>query len=446
MENWDPQKMLDLYIHDYLERKNLQHSTDTLAQEANIQPKSIVINPTEGFLSDWWSLFWDVYNSRAGVNPSGELVTTSMPPQISASVPQIAKLVPPVVDVNYMLNICPPMTGLGLPNLLQTGDSSAAPWPKMGTLTSVVPPRILDPMLNDHDIMQFARMQPSTSGSSFGSQRRSVNNRRLSPLSQGDNIGTCLGRPITSELAPSAPRLIIDGVEQADAAHCVAARASGKLVIFEPSTIMASPAPLDDGSKGKNMQIEKNTQTKKLTPEDIEYFLSTEETLENMILPFPHTLPQDFPFRIVRTLHPTDNKLSCCDFSSKGRFLAAAGHEKKVIIWNLSLSSRETLQGHTQLITDVRFKPDSTMLATSSFDRTVKIWDASYANPMPCSLVGHEDQVMSVDFHPKSPNLLCSCDSNDIIRIWNLKDSSCLGFHKVRSCVFFSNTNSDVLQ
>ncbi|KAL8460458.1 hypothetical protein ACS0TY_032125 [Phlomoides rotata] len=49
---------------------------------------------------------------------------------------------------------------------------------------------------------------------------------------------------------------------------------------------------------------------------------------------------------------------------------------------------------------------------------------------MPCSLVGHEDQVMSVDFHPKSPNLLCSCDSNDIIRIWNLKDSSCLGFHK----------------
>lgn len=38
----------------------------------------------------------------------------------------------------------------------------------------------------------------------------------------------------------------------------------------------------------------------------------------------------DFPFGLVRSMHPSNNKLSCCDFSSQGKFLAAAGHEKKV--------------------------------------------------------------------------------------------------------------------
>lgn len=31
---------------------------------------------------------------------------------------------------------------------------------------------------------------------------------------------------------------------------------------------------------------------------------------------------------------------------------------------------------HANIITDVRFRSNSTLLATSSFDKTVKIWDA----------------------------------------------------------------------
>ncbi|KAL8463326.1 hypothetical protein ACS0TY_033332 [Phlomoides rotata] len=226
MDEWDPQKMLDLYIHDYLVRKNLQHSADTLSQEANMQPKHVVINPPEGFLSEWWSLFWDVYTSRLGVNPSGELASTSTPPQSSESVPQIAE---PILSMtnNYMLqNICPPMTGLGLPNLLQADNSSVALCPEMGSLMSVVPPRILDPTLNAHDVEQFTRMQPTASGSNSGSQRRRVNNRHLSPLSQGVNTGTSLVRPTTSELAPPPPRLILDGAEHADAGSSASSNSS----------------------------------------------------------------------------------------------------------------------------------------------------------------------------------------------------------------------------
>lgn len=37
----------------------------------------------------------------------------------------------------------------------------------------------------------------------------------------------------------------------------------------------------------------------------------------------------------------------------------------------------KTSEGHSLLITDIRFQPNSTIFATSSFDKTVKIWDAA---------------------------------------------------------------------
>jgi len=36
-----------------------------------------------------------------------------------------------------------------------------------------------------------------------------------------------------------------------------------------------------------------------------------------------------------------------------------------------------TLEGHTNLITSVSFSPDSKMLASSSYDKTIRLWDVS---------------------------------------------------------------------
>lgn len=37
---------------------------------------------------------------------------------------------------------------------------------------------------------------------------------------------------------------------------------------------------------------------------------------------------------------------------------------------------KSTLEEHSQWITDVRFSPNALRLATSSADRTVRVWDA----------------------------------------------------------------------
>ncbi|CAN6460353.1 unnamed protein product [Victoria cruziana] len=133
-----------------------------------------------------------------------------------------------------------------------------------------------------------------------------------------------------------------------------------------------------------------------------------------------------FTFQEVGCLRSSTSKVICCHFSSDGKLLASAGHEKKAVLWNMdTLKTESTPEEHTLLITDVRFRPSSTQLATSSFDRTVRLWDA--ADPSYClhAFTGHGTAVMSLDFHPKKTDILCSCDGNGEIRLWSSIQFSC---------------------
>lgn len=49
----------------------------------------------------------------------------------------------------------------------------------------------------------------------------------------------------------------------------------------------------------------------------------------------------------------------------------------QAVLWYTdTLKVKSTLEEHSALITDVRFSPSMPRLATSSFDKTVRVWDA----------------------------------------------------------------------
>lgn len=49
----------------------------------------------------------------------------------------------------------------------------------------------------------------------------------------------------------------------------------------------------------------------------------------------------------------------------------------QAVLWYAdTLKPKTTLEEHSALITDVRFSPTIPRLATSSFDKTVRVWDA----------------------------------------------------------------------
>jgi hypothetical protein len=62
-------------------------------------------------------------------------------------------------------------------------------------------------------------------------------------------------------------------------------------------------------------------------------------------------------------------------YSADGKYLASAGHDRKVIVWNaLTGNIEHELLGHTSKVQSVGFSPDSRLLATGAVD-SLRIWD-----------------------------------------------------------------------
>jgi WD40 repeat protein len=90
--------------------------------------------------------------------------------------------------------------------------------------------------------------------------------------------------------------------------------------------------------------------------------------------------------------------------------------EKKVIV---SLLPSE-LRGHTGFVHHLAFSPDGSMLATASFDKTIKIWDAETGKEL-STLKGHTDHVYCVAFNSDS-TMLASGGKDNSIRLWNVRE------------------------
>jgi hypothetical protein len=168
--------------------------------------------------------------------------------------------------------------------------------------------------------------------------------------------------------------------------------------------------------------------------DNVESFLSHEEDPRESLFggskrsPAGHSMDvsKGFSFNEVTCLRASTSKVVCCHFSSDGKLLASAGHDKKAVLWNMdTLKLKSSLEEHSLLITDVRFSPNSTRLATSSFDKTVRVWDADNPNYSLRTFTGHLTSVMSLDFHPNNEDLLCSCDGDSEIRYWNVNQGIC---------------------
>jgi WD40 repeat protein/tRNA A-37 threonylcarbamoyl transferase component Bud32 len=140
----------------------------------------------------------------------------------------------------------------------------------------------------------------------------------------------------------------------------------------------------------------------------------------------------------VTTYEPTSNEqhLHVCDlasgewlFSAEGRALAyspdgrwlavKAADDKPVLL--LDARTHETvarLQGHEQLVFSVAFSPDSSLLASCSLDRTIRVWQIDGGA---CQVLrGHTDVVYAVAFHPDGRRL-ASAGRDRAVCLWDLK-------------------------
>jgi WD40 repeat protein len=122
-------------------------------------------------------------------------------------------------------------------------------------------------------------------------------------------------------------------------------------------------------------------------------------------------------------------------FSPDGRFLASIGNHLVVTIWKfgkLTQPSRTIgsprLEDNNWELTPagLSFSPDDVLLATSSLDHSVTIWNFKSGHSVPPVLYGHLGSVSSLAFS-RDGKTLASASNESEIRLWDVETHEPIG-------------------
>ncbi|KAJ9602883.1 hypothetical protein H2200_012663 [Cladophialophora chaetospira] len=145
------------------------------------------------------------------------------------------------------------------------------------------------------------------------------------------------------------------------------------------------------------------------------------------------------------------NAIWAMEFSKDGKYLAAAGQDKKLRVWEVipSTEDRDTEEklsetnnegenvklnapvfksklireydGHTSSILDLSWSKNNFLLS-SSMDKTVRLYHVSRAECL-CAFK-HNDFVTSIQFHPRDDRFFLAGSLDSRIRLWSIPDKN----------------------
>lgn len=128
--------------------------------------------------------------------------------------------------------------------------------------------------------------------------------------------------------------------------------------------------------------------------------------------------------KLRRTLSGHADVVKSVAISPDGQILASGSYDKTIKLWSLSTGElRQTLFNHTHRITCLAISPDGQTLASGSYDNTIKLWSLSTGELLH-TLNGRPDRVRYLAFSPNSQMLISSGDST--IKLWAVRTGKLL--------------------
>jgi PH-interacting protein len=114
--------------------------------------------------------------------------------------------------------------------------------------------------------------------------------------------------------------------------------------------------------------------------------------------------------------------ICCACFDRTGRTFFTGSNDSLVKAWSSNGNLLTTFRGHEHGITDINVNHENTILASSSFDKTIRIWSLKNKQCI-ATLSGHAKMVTKIEFSPFrrfENRFFVSVGNDGIMCVWNL--------------------------
>ncbi|RYP92644.1 hypothetical protein DL770_001286 [Monosporascus sp. CRB-9-2] len=128
--------------------------------------------------------------------------------------------------------------------------------------------------------------------------------------------------------------------------------------------------------------------------------------------------PATAAWQLRQTLEGHTGSVQSVAFSHDSKLLASGSWDSTIRLWDPATGQlQQTLGGHTGSVASVAFSHDSKLLASGSSDSTIRLWDPA-TGQLRQTFEGHTSLVQSVAFSHDS-KLLASGSHDKTIRLWD---------------------------
>ncbi|GBO52900.1 high-affnity carbon uptake protein Hat/HatR [Pseudanabaena sp. lw0831] len=118
-------------------------------------------------------------------------------------------------------------------------------------------------------------------------------------------------------------------------------------------------------------------------------------------------------------------RINSIAFAPNGKMIASGSYDNTIKLWSIEEKELITFKGHTAGITSVAFSPDGKMLASGSNDNTIKLW--SIEGKELITIKGHSNKVLSIAFSPNG-KMIASSSHDNTIKLWDLEGRELITF------------------